>query len=187
MQHKDNKQIIKQKKLHPPHGRGNQITESHRASSDQKQGSESNKINEDEIDKEYELSSALLFQVNLAHSLDERRSTPALEKVLDQGSYKLITSSLVDYSKDSLLSRWEKDKDFNFWLPGDKELIKVIKKIIEKSFIRYKIGSYRSYRDLCIKREVIPEPYPEDSLTATQHRIGVRGPVLRVCGFQRIF
>ncbi len=112
----DNK-IIKKKKLHPPHSRSHQISESHRASSDQKQGSESNKINEDKIDKEYELSSALLFQVNLAHSLDERRSTPALEKLLDQGSNKLITSNPVDYSEYSLLNRWKKDKHFDLWLP----------------------------------------------------------------------
>ncbi len=53
------------------------------------------------------------------------------------------------------------------------ELIKVIKKIIKKSFIRYKIGSSRNYRDLCIIREVIPEPYPEDSFDgyATPNRV----------------
>ena len=43
------------------------------------------------IDKEYEFSSALLFQCNLAHSLEERRTTPALVKTLDQGSINLIT------------------------------------------------------------------------------------------------
>jgi hypothetical protein len=54
-----------------------------------------------------------LFQVNLAHSLEERRSTPALEKLLDQGSNKLITEREVDYSKDSLLKRFVRDKNFN--------------------------------------------------------------------------
>ena len=99
----------------------------------------------------------------MAHSLDERRSTPALEKLLDQGSNKLITSNLVDYSEYSLLNRWKKDNNFNLWLPGEKELIKVLAKAIEKYFISNKIGSYRSYRDLCIKRGKIPEPYPADS------------------------
>ncbi len=58
MQSKDNK-IIKQKKLHPPHGRGEQSSESllKRASVDQKQRSESNKTNQGLIHKEYELSS----------------------------------------------------------------------------------------------------------------------------------
>ena len=104
MQSNDNK-IIKKRKLNPPHSRSYHSSEPHRASKDQKQGSESNKFNQEEIDKEIELSEALLFQVNLAHSLEERRSTPALEKLLDQGSNKLITSNLVDYSEYSLLNR----------------------------------------------------------------------------------
>ncbi len=83
-----------------------------------------------------------MFQVNLAHSLEERRSTPALEKLLDQGSNKLITEREVDYSKDSLLKRFVRDKNLNLWLPGDKELIKVLQKATEKYFISNKIGSY---------------------------------------------
>ena len=162
MQTSDNK-IIKKKKLHPPHSRSSKSSESQRASSDQKQGSESNKTNPDEIDKEYEYSSALLFQCNLAHSLEERRTTPALVKALDQGSINLITRKEVDYSKDSLLDRFVKDNIFNLWLPGDKELIKVLQKAIEKYFISNKIGSYTSYSNLCIKRGQVPEPYPKDS------------------------
>jgi hypothetical protein len=158
----DNK-IIQKKKLHPPHSRSSKSSESQRASSDQKQSSESNKRKKAEIDKELEYSEALLFQCNLAHSLEERRTTPALFKTLDQGSNKLITSKEVDYSKGSLLSRFVRDRNFDLYLPGDKELVKVLKKSIEKYFIEYRIGSYTSYRDLCIKRDKKPVPYPPDS------------------------
>ena len=92
-----------------------QSSESQRASSDQKQRSESNKANQEEIDKEYELSSALLFQVNLAHSLGERRTTPALERLLDQGSNKLITEKPIDYS-NSFLKQFVQDNKFNLSL-----------------------------------------------------------------------
>jgi len=76
MQSNDNK-IIKKRKLNPPHSRSYHSSEPHRASRDQKQGFESNKINQAEIDREFELSEALLFQVNLAHLWSNLRRVKA--------------------------------------------------------------------------------------------------------------
>ena len=98
----------------------------------------------------------------------------APERSISTKRNKFNTTETKLLKKESLLDRFTPDKDFNSYYPGETDLIRVIRKSVEKYFIEYQIGSFRSYKELCERKHRLVRPYPAGSFSG--YCTPTRGP-----------